>query len=185
MRRFWILALLLFLTPLWSASAFGAEAHHALVLVRLESPAAQDFLRANAGRLDVVLVKPGSYAHVVADPDDQEFLRSAGLSLEIVVPDLERRQAYADKGAGFGIFHTYSENVAFVDSLRLLYPHVVSAKWSLGQTVEGRDIWCFRVSDNPDVDESEPEVLIDGMHHAREIMASEFPIMFAEYLAQG
>ena len=185
MRRIWILALLFVLTPLWPAAAPGAEPHHALVLVRLDSPAASEFMRANAGRLDVVRLKAGSYAHVVADPTDLEFLRSAGLQLEIIVADLELQGAHPDKGDGFGIFHTYSENTAFVDSLRLLYPQVVSEKWSIGLTVEGRDIWCFRISDNPDVDENEPEVLIDGMHHAREIMASEFPIMFAEHLASN
>ncbi len=42
----------------------------------------------------------------------------------------------------FGIFHTYSENIAFVDSLRLLYPQIVSAKWSIGLTVQGRNIWA-------------------------------------------
>ena len=60
---------------------------------------------------------------------------------------------------------------------------MISEKWSIGQSMQGNEIWALRVSDNPDVDEDEPEVLIDGMHHAREIMASEFPMMFAEYLA--
>jgi carboxypeptidase T len=63
---------------------------------------------------------------------------------------------------------------------------VVSAKWSLGQSGQGNDIWCVRVSDNPEVDEAgEPEVMFDGMHHAREIMASEMPVMLIEYLASN
>ncbi len=152
--------------------------------VDLANPAADAWLRAHRTELDVLMVKPGSYARIAATGAMLDLLRGAGLDLVVLQPDMEAAAAYPDKGAGFGIWHTYSESIAWMDSLHTLYPQVVSARWSLGQSGEGRDIWCFRVSDNPEVDEDEPEVLIDGMHHAREIMASEFPMMFAEYLAQ-
>jgi len=184
-----VLFLLVIGLALSAISSLGAEPHHALVEVHLDSPADMEFIRLNRGRLDVVFVKPGSIAHIAAKPGDLEFLRRAGLRVDVLQDDMETANAYAnayaDKGIGYGIYHTYSETVAFVDSLRLLYPEVISQKWSIGQTLEGRDLWCFRISDNPDIDENEPEVLIDAMHHAREIMSSEFTIMFAEYLAQN
>ncbi len=173
------------LTLLFSFSALAAEAPHALVLVHLDSAADLDFLKSNVNRLDILSIKPGHHAEIAAQPVDLDFLKDSGLRMEILNENMEATYASRSKGIGYGIFHTYSENVAFVDSLHLLYPEVISAKWSIGQSHEGRDLWCFRVSDNPDVDEDEPEVLIDGKHHAREIMASEFPIMFAEYLAQN
>ncbi len=179
-------SVILFLLAIGLAlTAQSAEPHHALVEVHLDSPADAEFIRLNRGRLDVVYVKPGYIAHIAAKPGDLEFLLQAGLRAEILEEDMETANAYADKGIGYGIYHTWSETVAFVDSLRLLYPAVISEKWSLGQTLEGRDIWCFRISDNPDIDEDEPEVMIDAMHHAREIMSSEFSIMFTEYLAQN
>ncbi len=178
-------AVFLALILLAGVSALAAEAPHSLVLVHLDSAADLDFLKSNTGRLDILKIKPGHHAEIAAQDDDLQFLKDSGLRIEVLNDNMEASYASRSKGAGFGIFHTYSENVAFVDSLRLLYPEVISEKWSLGQSHEGRDIWCFRVSDNPSVDENEPEILIDGMHHAREIMASEFPIMFAEYLAQN
>ena len=180
-----VLFLMLLGLALPAMSSFAAEPHHALVQVQLDSEADNDFIRLNRGRLDVVYVKPGSFAHIAAKPGDLDFLRQAGLQVEVLQDDMEMSNAYADKGIGYGIYHTWSETVAFVDSLRLLYPEVISEKWSIGQTVQGRDLWCFRISDNPDVDEDEPEVMLDAMHHAREIMSSEFTIMFAEYLAQN
>ena len=168
-----------------SLSALAAEPRHDLVRVSLADPAASEWLRLHQNELDVVFVKPGVEAHIAAQPGDEAILRAAGLVPEVMQRDMELAAAYPDKGVGFGIFHTYSENVAFMDSLRLLYPNVISAKWSIGTTYQGRYIWAYRVSDNPDVDENEPEVLIDGMHHAREIMATEFPIMFAEYLCEN
>ncbi len=180
-----VLFLLVIGLALPAIPAFGAEPHHALVEVHLDSPADAEFIRLNRGRLDVIFVKPGAIVHIAAKPGDLDFLRQAGLRVDVLQKDMETANAYADKGVGYGIYHTWSETIAFVDSLRLLYPDVISQKWSIGQTLEGRDIWCFRISDNPDVDEDEPEVLIDAMHHAREIMSSEFTIMFAEYLAQN
>jgi len=177
------LALILFLSL--AGAALAAESTHSLIRLDLSTAAGEEFVRLNQNRLDVVLVKHGHHAEVIADARALNFLAETGHPYEVLQDNLEARSAYPNKDAGFGIFHTWSENIAFVDSLRLLYPEVVSQKWSLGQTLGGRDIWAFRVSANPDVDESEPEILIDGMHHAREIMASEFPIMFAEYLASN
>lgn len=167
-----------------AAAAAAAAPRHDLVRVSLADPAAAEWLRLNRNAFDIITVKPGVEAHIAAGPGDEAALRAAGLVTEVLRVDLEAAQAYADKGAGFGIFHTFSENVAFMDSLRLQYPHVISAKWSIGTTYGGRNLWAYRVSDNPDVDEAEPEVLIDGAHHAREIMAAEFPIMFAQYLCE-
>ncbi len=186
MRRF---AMRLFTTLAFSlllaTTLTAAEPTHSLVELLTPSPSAQAFLRSHMGQLDVVATKPGVYVHLAATPDDLDLLRASGLQWKILDKDMETSRAYADKGSNFGIFHTYSESAAFLDSLRLLYPQVVSAKFSLGQSGEGRDIWAVRISDNPDVDEDEPEILIDCLHHAREVMASEFGIMFAEYLAQN
>ncbi len=75
--------------------------------------------------------------------------------------------------------------MAWADSLARMHPEVVSPRWSIGQSHEGRDIWCLRVSDNPTVDEDEPEILLDGLHHAREIITSEFALMFVAHLAES
>jgi len=173
------------LTLLMSVSALAAEASHSKVLVHFDSASDMEFIKTNMGRLDVLSFKPGHHAEIAAQEADLQFLKDSGLRLEIITENMEATYASRSKGVGFGIYHTWSENIAFVDSLHLLYPQVVSEKWSIGQSHEGRDIWAFRVSANPEVDENEPEILIDGLHHAREIIASEFPIMFAEYLAMN
>ncbi len=180
-----ILSITLVCGLLIASSLSAAEPVHSLVEVTTSSPAAEAFIRSHLGQLDVVATKPGTYVHLAASPDDLELLRTSGLQWRILDKDMEASHSYADKGSNFGIFHTYSESAAFLDSLRMLYPQVVSAKFSIGQSGEGRDIWAVRLSDNPDVDEDEPEVLLDCLHHAREVMASEFGIMFAEYLAQN
>lgn len=80
---------------------------------------------------------------------------------------------------------TVAQTVAFMDTLHMLYPEVVSEKWSLGQSHEGRDIWCFRMSDNPEVDQNRPSTLFDGLHHPGEVGGMELVVRLAEYLAQS
>ncbi len=111
---------------------------------------------------------------------------SRGGRVEVLQEDLE--EFYATRlgnREGFGAYHTYSEAVAWMDDLHAQYPQVISARWSIGQGHLGNEIWCFRVSDNPETDEEgETEVLFDALHHAREVMSSEMVMMLAEHLGQ-
>ena len=53
----------------------------------------------------------------------------------------------------------------------------------LGQTWEGRDILAMRVTDNPDTDEAgEPDILIMGGHHAKELPSVEVPMYILKFL---
>ncbi len=170
---------------LLATAATAATPRYSLVRVDLTAPGATELLRSHP-ELDVAVLKPGHEAEVVAREADLLLLERLGLPYTVVHADLTAYYAsrLGDKGANFGVYHTYSEATQWLDDLHAQYPQVVSAKWSLGQSHEGRDIWCIRVSDNPETDEpDEAEVEIDGLHHAREVMASEMTLMFVEYLA--
>jgi carboxypeptidase T len=182
---------LLLTSVLCMSSAVAADSPNAYakVIVDLQAPGAGELLRSH-GALDVRVLKTGVHAELIATPADLAWLDAAGLPYDIKVQDLtEHYIARMDAsksaaGENYGLYHTYSEVVDWLDELHTLYPDVVSAKWSIGQSHEGRDLWCVRISDNPEIDETgEAEVLFDGMHHAREIMASETCMMLAEYLA--
>jgi hypothetical protein len=85
--------------------------------------------------------------------------------------------------ANLGLYHTYDENEAALGALVAAYP-------SLADTIHigtayaptSRNITAIKISDNVGTDESEPEVLYMGNHHARELMSVEIPLMFAQYL---
>jgi len=180
-----VLALGLLALPLVAAAA--APETYSLVRLHFDGADGVSYLRAHP-ELDVATLKAGVSADIVTTARTLDVIRQSGMRYDVVHEDLAA--FYASRitsrdGGNFGLFRTYSENTAAVDSLRLLHPNIVSAKWSLGLTGQGRNIWAFRVSDNPDVDENEPEILLDGMHHAREIMTSEFIVMFADYLCQN
>ncbi|MBE0565685.1 MAG: hypothetical protein IH621_07010 [Krumholzibacteria bacterium] len=161
-----------------------ASEKYSLVRVMVRGQDGEAFLAANP-ELDIAHHKPGVAAEIVATPETMDLLRASGLPLEIVHEDLTAHYAsrIVDKDTSFGGWHTYSENIAYLDSLRTEYPQSISAKWSIGQSHEGRDIWCVRLSSDPDVDQTgKPEVLLMTMIHAREIMSGDFGLMFADHL---
>ncbi|HLT46818.1 MAG TPA: M14 family zinc carboxypeptidase [Rubricoccaceae bacterium] len=90
----------------------------------------------------------------------------------------------ADLCGPMGGYLTFDGVVAALDALRAQYPDIVSAKTSLGQSHEGRDVWLVEVTDHPVVDEGEPEVLFTGLHHANEPGAMMAVLYTMYYLAE-
>ncbi len=135
--------------------------------------------------LDIMRSKPGVGVTFVTDAEELAELQSRGYRIAVEIEDMERYYSSRLRGPNFGQFHTYSEAEDFLDALHAAYPLITTAKDSIGATIEGRAIWAFKISDNPDIDESEPEVLFDGMHHAREPMSLEVQIHFMNWLTEN
>ena len=73
------------------------------------------------------------------------------------------------------------EIASFLEEMSDRYPEI-SKLVSIGNSLEGRSIWAIKISDNPELDEVEPAILINSMHHAREVMTPEIGIDMVEYL---
>ncbi len=86
-------------------------------------------------------------------------------------------------------FYTYDEMLDILDSMRLLFPDLISPRRIVSPNIvthEGRPIYWMRISDNPDTDESlEPEVLYTALHHAREPNSLTQMIFYMWYLLEN
>jgi len=80
-------------------------------------------------------------------------------------------------------YHNYPEMVAEIMAAQSAYPDLVQIS-SIGKSYQGRDIWIAKVSDNVTVDEPEPEVLIDALHHSREHLTTEQALYLLKVLTQ-
>jgi carboxypeptidase T len=69
----------------------------------------------------------------------------------------------------------------FVRSTHARYPDITEVR-VIGKTLEGREILALKISDNAAVDETEPVVLVNAMHHAREVMTPEITTDMIDYL---
>ena len=58
----------------------------------------------------------------------------------------------------------------------------ITQLYSIGKSIQNRDIWCLEISTNPGVDESKPGVLFVGLHHAREWPTVEICLYLANQL---
>jgi carboxypeptidase T len=82
-------------------------------------------------------------------------------------------------------YHTYASMVTELQGLVSAHPDLVKME-SIGKTYEGRDIWAVKVSDEVSTnDSSEPDVLIFGGIHAREVMGPEVAMHVLNYLLDG
>ena len=92
--------------------------------------------------------------------------------------------ALAAEPAGFEHFHTYAEVDAVIEAAVADHPGIAS-RFALGQSHDGRTIWAVKVSDNVAVDEDEPEVLFNGLIHARERLSGEMVVHILQTLTDG
>ncbi len=94
-------------------------------------------------------------------------------------------QKYGVKDFGYGSmggFLTADEVYAKLDEMHNNFPDLITAKDTLGITVLGNPMYYVKISDNPNVDEDEPEVFYNSLIHAREPEAMMQMIYFMYYL---
>jgi len=86
---------------------------------------------------------------------------------------------------GYEEYHDCGEQLADLQQIAANYPSLTNL-FSIGLSLEGRDIWCIKISDNPLVDEpDEAGVVVVAAHHAREILTPEAALYFAHQLTEG
>ncbi len=174
------------------------QSHH---LVHVFVRDAHDLERALKLDLDLVseyaIELPARALEVVATNEDIRRIQKAGFKYEIKIKNLEdfyekRLGLFGKEGpsppfgkGSMGGYHTFAEVVKIMDDLHRGFPKIVSAKWSIGKSHEGRDIWVQKISDNVNIDENEPEVHYDALIHAREPMSMECTLALMYWLAEN
>ncbi|MFK8045876.1 MAG: M14 family zinc carboxypeptidase [Crocinitomicaceae bacterium] len=84
-------------------------------------------------------------------------------------------------------FFTYQEYLDELDAMASAYPNLITVKQPIDTflTHELRPIYWVRISDNPTIDETEPEVLYTALHHAREPASLSQLIFYMWYLLEN
>jgi len=81
-------------------------------------------------------------------------------------------------------FHSYDSLTTELQTIAANYPDITNL-YSLGKSVDDRDIWGLKITNNPDIEEDEPEVRICGAHHGNEYMSFELPLLLAWLLVEN
>ena len=130
---------------------------------------------------------------IVLSKSEKNILVQNDINFQVIQDDLtnyylDRSQPNVDREFPLGSMlgnYTLLEAINQMDTLSILYPSFVSEKDSIGTSFEGRTIWAFKLSDNPSIDEDEPEVLFTGLTHAREPLSMMNLFYFANWICEN
>ena len=135
-----------------------------------------------------------NYIQFAINDYDLNKLIFNGIKYEIIHEDLEvfylsrLDQNYSSRDFEYGSmggYYTYNEITQNLDQLSSLYPDIISEKISIGISLEGRDIWAIKITDNHEIEEYEPQALYTGLHHAREPMSYMNLFYFMHWLGEN
>ncbi|MCP4582630.1 MAG: T9SS type A sorting domain-containing protein [candidate division Zixibacteria bacterium] len=162
------------------ASIIQASDNPSLVRVYLIDKT--DLSKLSGLHLDIAYITD-DYAEIVAYPENIDEIIRGGFHYEIVHDDLVAfYQSRNPLNTTMGGFLTFSEILDTVDALQAAYPDLVSERFSIGTSWEERDLWVFKISDNVDVDEDEPEVFYNSLIHAREPASWSWQLHYITWL---
>ncbi|MBT7376540.1 MAG: DUF2817 domain-containing protein [Candidatus Marinimicrobia bacterium] len=80
-------------------------------------------------------------------------------------------------------YHNYDELTDFLQEINSQYPDITNLL-SIGQSVQGRELWVLEVSDNPGLNELEPEFKYVANMHGDETVGRELSLFLIEWLVQ-
>ena len=143
--------------------------------------------------LDHVVGKEGIFLDLTVTESETIELISRDIQVEVLIEDLTsyykaRNRPATNRDFPLGSMqgnYTLDELNERFDELQGLFPNIISNRVIIGQSVQGRDIWAFKVSDNPNDDEDEPEVLYTALTHSREPLGMMSLIYFVQLLAEA
>lgn len=86
-----------------------------------------------------------------------------------------------------GGYFTYAEMLSILDEMQAKYPNLISAKDTVIdiRTHEGNPIYWVKVSNTPNIDNDNPEVLYTALHHAREANSLSQMIFYLWYILEN
>lgn len=133
--------------------------------------------------LDLLMEKDGRI-YAVVGVRDLIRLNQELVPFKIETPDFpaDSSAMISAQGGINGQFHSYWEVEQELMILEQTYPGVVNVV-DIGDSLEGRNIYAVKLSDNAGQDENEAQVIFTGCHHAREWISVDVPLRIAQHLA--
>lgn len=125
-----------------------------------------------------------NYAVVLASSVELEWFDAMDFPYEILYGSIAEMNGWDTNPAVLRDFTNYAALTTQLEDIEDTYPDIAKL-YDLGQSVQGRTIWGLKITDNPTIEEDEPEVRICGCHHGDELMSVELPLLLAWYLVDN
>ncbi len=155
-----------------------------LAIISIEKDMASRATLSQVG-LDLLFEWEGR-VYALARPKEIEFLNQAAIPFFFEnhrFPALRQPQLSVLTRIN-GNYHSYKELETDLKALQANYPQLARVH-IIGKSVEGRNIYALKVSDNVSQDEEEADTLFLGCHHAREWISVEVPYLLGKHLVEN
>jgi len=131
---------------------------------------------------DIIEINGGSVSGI-ASPELIELLSSKSFVIVNRIPLAAHIARAKDFPAADADYHNFKETTDLLKQMAAANPDIASL-FSIGKTIEGRDIWCLRINSSAkgEAASSKPGALYIGNHHAREHLSNEVPLLLAAWL---
>jgi hypothetical protein len=174
------------------AGSGGPGSGFSIVRVDVDSVAEGRFL---LGNFDDTHEAGDGWVELLLHPGDQAKLDALGFSYRVVDADpvlreLEERRAPSQDlvvlpGPDLTDYRHLADYEAEMKALAKKNPQLVRLMTLPHESLEGRTVRGLEIAAQVKKDDGRPVFEVDGVHHAREWPAGEYPMIFAHYLVEG
>jgi len=173
----WLRAWLVIVLPLFALGVAAVPAEKprlgpiTVVEVVLPGRAALDELIGEGYNISNVR---GDIVTIYATDQELNLLRKAGYDYQIT-------EAKDTATKDLGDYHSYASLTADLQAYAAAHP-AICRLYSLGQSVQGRELWALLITDYPHDEEDEPEFKYIGAIHGDESLSTEMCLYFIDLL---
>jgi Zinc carboxypeptidase/Immune inhibitor A-like, MAM domain/Secretion system C-terminal sorting domain len=182
-KRVWVLAL----TMCFALACVGVVS--ATPLLKVDVPDKATWVALQGGGFDILHGPEDQGVHtddlyIMGWPEDMSRLDH--FDYQIFIEDMEAyNRQNLDVLDDMGGYATFDEIQSWLTNFCADHPVIVEGPTTIGYTLQGRELNVFKISDNPGIDEDEPEVFINAAIHAREVVTPLTIMTFATYLVNN
>ncbi|MEO8760209.1 MAG: M14 family metallopeptidase, partial [Bacteroidia bacterium] len=184
----------LFFTILFAANTFAQTPKYYRIKVQTGKDGLVQMAKQGIA-IDHGVYKKGSYFIGEFSDNELNLIKQTGLPYQVLISDLSTFYANRNKASSktmstspsckdcfnypvpanfttgsMGGFYTYQEYLDIMDSMAAKFPNLISPRQTIdtSHTWEGRSLYWVKISNNPNVNQTKPQVLYTAIHHARE-----------------
>lgn len=177
--------MLVFLSFICFATGLLGAQYHAdrdIICIQKNQELLKDLLEMN---LDLLMEKDGKI-YIVVSPEDLIALNAKNISYTIESQKFfpKNPKVFTIQAGVNGDFHSYVELERDLMALADAFPELAQVI-DIGDSLETRNIYALKISDNVGLQENEPSVIFLGCHHAREWISVEVPYLLGKYLVEN
>ena len=154
--------------------------------VEIQINSKSDYIKLSKLGIELDHYRTNTLVHAYATDKEINILKNNGFIVKKIINQAYEyyMQLKQNERNPLGEYHNYNELTDFLNSIASTYPNITSLE-SIGQSVQGRELWVIRITDNPMIDEPEPQFKYIANMHGDETPGRELSLYLIEWLCEN